>query len=417
MEVTTAYFIAGAIIFIGFFADIFFSKTGIPDVLLLLLLGIFLGPVLNLVSSATLMQIAPYFSALALILLLLEGGMHLNFRKVIHEFSSASFFTIVVFLISIISVSFVSMIFGWPLINGVLLGAVVGGTSSAIVIPLLLHINVKDEIRTLLSLESAFTDALCITISLAIVSIIVSGSFNFHDTVQTISSAFSVAIVVGFAVGMFWLKILRNFKGKPLAYLLTIGICFIMYAIVESLKGNGTIASLIFGIVLGNSKEIEKVLGIGNGENDVKTEYMIEKFNAEFSFFIKTFFFVYLGMLFHFSAFQFNVLLFSLFVGVALIGSRYFSTQKILKKENALNKELVGLTMPRGLAAAVLSSLPVTYNLDIPFFTEIVISVIFITNIVTVFEVYQFSRKSPREKIVESGVASLCKIEQEANVL
>jgi len=69
------FFIAGIIILIGFLGSLLFERLKIPDVLVLLGIGVLLGPVLNLFDPKSLMKFAEYFGSLALMITLFEGGM------------------------------------------------------------------------------------------------------------------------------------------------------------------------------------------------------------------------------------------------------------------------------------------------------------------------------------------------------
>ncbi len=79
MSPVTLFLICIAAIFlIGTFGEVVFTRTRVPDVIWLILVGIFIGPVLGIVTRATLLGIAPYFSALTLVFVLFEGGSRLD---------------------------------------------------------------------------------------------------------------------------------------------------------------------------------------------------------------------------------------------------------------------------------------------------------------------------------------------------
>lgn len=75
MEVSFVFLIAGVIILIGFFGGLSFERTKVPDVLALLGIGVFLGPLFRLVDPDSLTHFAEYFGSLALMIILFEGGM------------------------------------------------------------------------------------------------------------------------------------------------------------------------------------------------------------------------------------------------------------------------------------------------------------------------------------------------------
>ena len=65
---------AGVVIFLGVAGEAFFKKTGIPDVAFLMVLGVIIGPVFGLIQPEAVIQVVPYFAALALIIIMFDGG-------------------------------------------------------------------------------------------------------------------------------------------------------------------------------------------------------------------------------------------------------------------------------------------------------------------------------------------------------
>ena len=71
------------VIFLGVFGEFVFARTKIPDALWLIAIGFLAGPIFGLVSQEYLWIIAPFFSAIALMVIMFEGGLHLNIYDVI----------------------------------------------------------------------------------------------------------------------------------------------------------------------------------------------------------------------------------------------------------------------------------------------------------------------------------------------
>ncbi len=387
------FFAVGLIILIGFFSLLFFEKTKIPDVLILMSIGILMGYGLKIVDPSVFITFAPYVGALALIMILFEGGISLKFYKIIRELPEATGFTLFVFsLNSILVMSIMSFLFNWNILHALLLGVVVGGTSSAIVIPILSKLPVDEKPNILLTIESTMTDALCIVIAITLVGIIVSGSADARNVANSLFSAFSIATVVAFIFGVFWIKILSRFHGMPFGYLLTIAIIFIMYSIVEFAKGNGAISAFVFGLVLGNSTDIARAFRM---DGNFILDQNIKSFHKEVSFFIRTFFFVYLGLIFNPEILNLSVIVMSLAVLIAIILARVISTRiLILRNKNMKNSEiLIDTMLPRGLAAAVLAAMPAIMALQMGNFTEIVVMTIILTNIMATAGSFVYERR------------------------
>jgi cell volume regulation protein A len=375
----------GAIIFIGFFATLIFERTRVPDLLILVILGLILGPItiayfgVELVPRDLLETVMPYFAALALVIILFDGGLNLNFDLVLRKINIAFIHTLVGFILTVISVAFVAnVILGYPLIIGILLGAVLGGVSGAVIITLVRRMTMDEETQTVLTLESVLTDVLCIIVALALVEFII-GTDDPAEAVTNLFAGFSIAFLVALFFGIFWLRILKRLYGKPFSFMITIAALFILYGFVELVGGSGAMAALIFGLVLGNKDEIARMFKI-------KTKFVlderIKQFHSELSFVVRTFFFVFLGLVFTLSLSghmdvetiipgldSLNNTATLFLIGVVLIfltlmAVRYVATSITVRihPESRDDKFAIWLMMGRGLAAAVLASLPFTIN-------------------------------------------------------
>ena len=202
MDTATVFLFVGLIIGIGFIAMIVFRKTGISDVLLLVFVGALLGQLLNANDKIALDDIASVFSALAITVILFEGGMNLNIRRVIEDSPTAGLIAIISFILSSLLITlFVSVIFEWDILKSLLLGSILGGSSSAIVIPLLMKLSISAKITTVLTLESAFTDALSIVISLSFVNFLIQtpDAIDAQPVIQNTLGSFSVGAILGTA--------------------------------------------------------------------------------------------------------------------------------------------------------------------------------------------------------------------------
>ncbi|MFH1789027.1 MAG: cation:proton antiporter [Candidatus Altiarchaeota archaeon] len=387
------FLLTGIIIFIGFFAMLFFERTKIPDILILMFLGLVLGSILNESQVSLFNSIAPYVGAIAFMMILFDGGLNLNLFKVIKELSDSTIFMLTSFTLSTVMVTaLVHYVFGWEILHGLLLGAVVGGTSSAIVVSTVSKISVRDSTRILLTLESAVTDALCIVVSLAIIEIILFNQVSVRDSLNMVTGTFSIAIVIALVVAVIWIGILKNFHGKPFGYLLTVAVIFIMYSVVEYIKGNGAISVLVFGMIVGNARNLAKYMRL---EDQLNVDTKIKAFQKEVAFFIRTFFFVYIGIIFNVKEFNAKLAATTILVWGIILLARLISVKIITLKNKTLKcDETILLTMlPRGLAAAVLASIPLSKGIGIESFSQIVFLMIILTNITATVGTLLYERK------------------------
>ncbi len=427
--IATAFMTLGLLILLGFFSHLFFEKTRIPDVLILMSVGAVIGQSLRILDSEVFVMSTPYVVALALIMILFEGGINLKFQQVLRELPLATGFTVSVFALTVAFITFVmNQLFSWSLFDALLLAVVVGDTSEAVIIPLVSRLRAPDYVKVILTLESTLTDVLCIISAITVVGIIGSGTADPQNIASSLLAAFSIATFVAFIFGVLWIGILARFHRMHFGYLLTIAVIFVMYALVEFAGGSGPIAAFVFGLMLGNSKDVAGFLRI---IDDGVVEEKIKSFHEEVSFFVRTFFFIYLGLIFDIKLMDDRILAVALAVLAAALAARFLPTYLIFRNRKEDAKEcdlecmikrevrrsimLMSTMMSRGLAAAVLALSPtITGALaaaDPKDFTAIVVVTIVSTNVVTTAGSFFYERSvakahKPKTKEKEEVVAS-----------
>jgi cell volume regulation protein A len=389
--VVLAFVVAGTIIVLGFLGEEFFKRTSIPDPILLLLFGVLLGPVLNLFSHEQLIAITPYFAALALIIILFDGGLNMKLKEAIRNSPRALVLGFSGWIINVLVTAVLcKYLLGWRLLNGLLLGSIVGGSSSIIVIALARKIGVDGKTETVLSLESVLTDVLCTVGAFVAIDIILSGEVSLQAALGSIAMAFVVGIIVGSFTGIGWLYILEKMKGKPNAYMLTLAILLLTYFVARNLGGTGAISALFFGLILGNAPWFAKLLKFNS---TVSIDESVRGFHSQISFLIRSFFFVFTGLLFAFSSF--TIVLFGLLLAFVFLALRFFVVKLSLVRSSFKDTEnLITIMLPRGLAAAVLASLPFISGVpgsDV--FPEIAFIVIFATILICTVGVALLKKK------------------------
>jgi cell volume regulation protein A len=365
--VSVALIVSAFIIVMGFLANYLFKRTGLPDMLILIFLGAIFGPILRVFDPTAVQRFAPYIAALALAYILFDGGMGLSIKKVISQSPRALLLALLGFVFSMLgTATFMVLVFDMPLLYGLLFGSICGGSSSVVVISLASKIKISDKGSTTLILESAVTDILCIVVSLAFIGVLANGQTNVLGIGEGIIGKFLIGAGIGIVIGFSWLFALRKVAAMPFSYILTLATVLFSYAVSEIIGGSGALSALLFGLILGNEKEILNFLNLQDNENG-KISLMVsrglKRFESEFAFLIRTFFFAFLGMIASFSSW--TLLLSGIGLSVILFAVRYgavwLSTMKTaLQKE----RQIMTVILTRGLAAAVLATLPAEYGLQ-----------------------------------------------------
>jgi NhaP-type Na+/H+ or K+/H+ antiporter len=366
MDTLTTFAVVAAIIIIGYFSELLFKKTGIPDVLILIAIGITLRHFFDAVHPENFGGGASLFATFALIYLLFQGALAIDFKTLFQSVKEASKLTILSFIFTVIITTGLTIIlFGFDIKLALLFGMIVGGTSSAVVIPLVRMLPINKKHASALMLESAISDVLCIVGSMTMINIIISGEVSGAEVFKNILSSFSLAIIVGGIIGLLWVFTLFKFKNLRRAHLVTIAVVIALYAFVESpfIEASGAIAALSFGLVLGNSKTIIALNKKVNKEEHSEIIDVLSKtaqsFFTEISFFVKVFFFVYLGVLMDFThpiIFAIaGIIVFSIYMIRPLVVQLTHKRGEL----DTYSRTNLEILIPKGLAAAVLVNITI----------------------------------------------------------
>lgn len=381
------FIVAGIIIFLGFIGEIIFRKTNIPDVLWLIIFGIFIGSVFKWATPIDFMDFAPIFTTFALIFILFEGSLSINIKYLFREMLPGTAITIVNFILSVVVVTLVGLAMGWNLMASLLLGVILGGVSSAVVIPIAKNLGVKKETFLVLMIESAISDVLCIMGALAVINMINVGVFNLKETLGAMLSNFAVALVAGAVVGLLWSLILKKIERQSKSYMITIGILVILYGVVEYLGFSGAIAALAFGIILGNSQQILRLMNYQPSALSKSERF----FYSEISFFVKSFFFVYLGILLNFSDYVLWII--GAIIAILLIAVRPLAVKVAVRGVEGRDRSIMEVLVPKGLAAAVLAQLAIQQGIEnAEAMSNIVLAVVFVSIVLASIFIFLISR-------------------------
>lgn len=384
----------GILLVIGFLSDYLFRKTRFPDILILIALGYLIGPVLHVIDTAEIAQASQIIASLALVVILFNGGLSLEFAKVL---STAPRALILVFMGIVLSIAataaFAFYVIGWSLADSLLLGAILGGNSPSIVMPLINRTKVPGEVSSLLSLESAFNGALVIVIALVILEVITTGQTGnaAFAIVEKITLQIFLGGLTGVIAGVVWLWVLTLLEGETYDDILTLALVFLLYFAVESIGGSGVIFVVTFGLMLGNSIQIARFLGI---KRTVVIHEVMKKFHSQMSFLIKTFFFVYLGLIITFT--QQGAILAGIAISVILLFVRYIAVllSAVGNKTLFRYKGLLTTMLPRGLSAAVVAEVVVASGIpNASSYPGIIMIVIVTTVVVAAIGIPIFTRQ------------------------
>ncbi len=360
---STTILVIGLIVFFSHFLSLQFRKTSIPDVLILTLVGILMGPLFNIVTPADFGRVGSLIATIALVVILFEGGTSLNLSVLGKSLGTTGLLALTCFFLTVVIVTLAGMLaLSLTLLPAVLLGVTLGNTSSAVVIPMVNALRLSEKPATVLVLESALTDVLSIVGVFALLQIHTYGGIEAGKLIGSVLAALIFAAVIGVVGGIGWLLVLDKIRGFPNTISSTLAYVFILYGLTEMLGFSGAIAALALGITLTNFEKVglQRITNVDRklvplNETDLT-------FYREAVFLLKTYFFVYLGISIHFgSALQIYT---AMAMVIATYVMRIVLTRYIFRDDsyNLRDTAIASMMAPKGLAAAVLATLPLEYG-------------------------------------------------------
>ncbi len=421
LSVNILFVFLASLVFLGFILNSLFSKIKIASIVPLMLIGLLIGPVFKFVQTtpnSIIIQLSPFITAVAVSFILFDVGLNINFFKLKQVLTSALKFTFIVAIITGIICSAVAMfissfIFHWNLITVLIFGFAIAGPST-IVVPVVLKVtNFSEELKTILLFEAISVDILTLIVPLILSHFLCANTVCTITTNQIVTLIFNNiinSIIIAIAISLFWLFILNKFKeySKDYMWMLTMTMVLATYGFSEIIGLNGAIVVFVFGLMLAN---IDNVLNSSSAmyryfSISVNIEH-IRSYQKEIVFFVSTFFFLYIGLLFHIPTSETMIIimvtagiLFSfLFFGIRYLMSpllaKYLSKNK---DANAVEKSFVNFDIARGLSPAIIATIPISLGLTIPGFVDQIFFIILISNIfssIGIFFTYNSKKLAP----------------------
>ena len=256
--------------FLSVFAGKASSKFGVPSLLLFLGVGMLAGSD-GLGVEFDDIYMAQAIGTVALSIILFSGGMDTKVNEIKPVFVQGV-------LLSTFGVLITALIMGlliwWVLgatmasagigfMTSLLLASIMSSTDSASVFSILRskNLNLKQNLRPMLELESGSNDPMAYLLVLTLVDIISLGSTpSILVIIGKLIMQLAIGAGLGYALGKFAIFVINRIKiGNDSLYpILVLTFCIFIFSATYFLQGNGYLAVYIAGLVIGNSKFVHK---------------------------------------------------------------------------------------------------------------------------------------------------------------
>jgi NhaP-type Na+/H+ or K+/H+ antiporter len=236
------------------------------------------------------------------------------------------------------------------------LGAVVCGTGSSVVIPMVQSLKMQPISGSTLTLESSLSDVICVVLVYALSSGVAFDPMHALALPFQMAFELGISIVVGVLGAIFWLLISKWIRLVPNTMFAEVAFVFVLFGIAQLLHGTGPITALVFGVCVTNLPADLLTRFVENGmlRLDSIRHEKLDAF-AEVAFLTKVAFFAYLGISVTFSEPAVYV------VAAIIIATIYVARLPIVwvvlpKQTTRKDAYYASLMIPKGLVAAVLAA-------------------------------------------------------------
>ena len=317
-EIWVGLLVSGTLLLIGFGASLVFERFRVPDFIVLLLLGILLaripvepfGP--TLVTS--LAPILPAFTHLTVAFIMFEGGLSLNLKGsgrgmpgiVAHILISVILTIALTWLIA-------TRLLGFDDVTALVLAGAFCGPSAAVILSFTPHLNLGEKAHRAVVLDAVVTNVVAVVV---VFFAIRSANTDATSILLPYAGEIAVACILALVVGVAWRALMQRMSSHKFIYIATVAWAIVIYALADGLiNGNGAVAAFVFGLVLAYRRPDSERTGANQKGS-------LQEFQSEITFGMRTFFFVYLGLLITFDSASIYALGGALVLTLAFVAAR-----------------------------------------------------------------------------------------------
>ena len=285
---------AGVVLAAGILSGFVAQKLKVPDVVVLLLVGIGIGPstlgLVDIKADSALNQLILIFGSSYI---LFDGGASLRFEVLKRVWISITVLaTLGVLVTAVITAAAAFYFLDLPWLVALLLGMAIASTDPATLVPIFRQIRIRDRVAQTVMSESAFNDATGAIGTFAVLAVVAgTAQFSLGGALGDLVKQAGIGIVLGAALGYAAALLIAHEKYSFLveyAPVITLMAVIGAYLGADGMQASGFMAVFVFGMVLGN----KDFLGfrMEPGEARRLDEYVLTT-----AFIMRSFIFILLG--------------------------------------------------------------------------------------------------------------------------
>jgi len=270
-NINSIFLIASALLCLSILASVISARVGMPLLFVFLGIGMLAGEDgLGGLDFAN-FEVAYTIGHLALAIILLDGGMRTRMKTFRVGLRPAlSLATLGVVVTSSLTGLLAMLLFDLSLLQGLLVGSIVGSTDAAAVFSMLggkgVHLN--ERVSATLEIESGTNDPMAIFLTITLITLITQDASNPWDAVWLFVKQFGLGLPLGLGAGWLFSRLLKSVSLPTGLYpLLVTGGGLGLFAATNLLGGSGFLAIYLAGVMLGNSRspQLQHILPVHDG--------------------------------------------------------------------------------------------------------------------------------------------------------
>jgi len=270
IQIEVVLLVLSVLFFLSVLAGKASSKFGVPALLLFLVVGMLCGSD-GIGIQFEDIHVAQNIGTIALCVILFSGGMDTNISDIRPIMAQGIVLaTLGVFLTAIITGVIIWWVLGMTMesagigfLTSLLLASTMASTDSASVFSILRSkgLNLKNNLRPMLELESGSNDPMAYVLVISLIEIIKLNNVpNYWMAGGILLLQLGIGAIMGFLLGKLAVIVINRLKiGNDSLYpILVFTFCIFIFSATYFVKGNGFLAVYIGGLVIGNSKFVNK---------------------------------------------------------------------------------------------------------------------------------------------------------------
>lgn len=270
MQLELILLLISILFFVSIIADKAGYRFGVPSLLLFLSVGMLFGSDGFGIAFDNI-QMAQAVGTIALCVILFSGGMDTNINDIKPVLAQGIILSTVGVLLTalftgiaiwwILGKTYASA--GVSIVTSLLLASTMSSTDSASVFSIFRakKMQIKNNLRPMLELESGSNDPMAYVLTITLISIVKSNAEpNFLNAILMVLMQLIIGFIMGYVLGKLVVFLINklNIENDSLYPILVISTCIFIFSTTYFLKGNSYLAVYISGLVIGNSKFIHK---------------------------------------------------------------------------------------------------------------------------------------------------------------